>query len=294
MNKISQQEPKLIRQGSVDFSVGYKVQTTWKFQEALMFTLEGLGATMFFVSFLFGQLNGALLGLVILMASGALLLVHLGNPRNMIYVMANFRHSWMSRGAVLIPVFIVLGLISVALLGNNSALIGGMANTVLTVFFLLLSIFILFKSGLVMHSFPAISLWNSSLLPILFAFNGLASGAVLFTLYPGRLPPDFYWVLPTVIGLFLISLMFYLSTSGRAGLGAVVSLNLISKRYFTSFYVVGIFAGTVMPMIIGLHFAMWPTQTTIPFIFLMTVARVVGDVAIRNVILKVGVYDKVL
>ena len=96
-------------QGTVDFSVGYKTQTTWGFQEGLTFVLEGVGATLFFAALLADNVWGMAAGVVVLGASGVLLMMHLGRPRNMIYVMANFRHSWMSRGAVLIPAFIGLG-----------------------------------------------------------------------------------------------------------------------------------------------------------------------------------------
>ncbi len=294
MNEMSQKLPRIIRQGKVDFSVGYKVQTTWGFQEALTFSLEGAGATVFFIAFVFGQLQGALLGLVILMASGALLLAHLGNPKNMVYVMANFRHSWMSRGAVIIPLFIVLGLIAIAVLWIDSALIGSDANAVLTGVFLLLAGFVLLKSGLVMRTFPAIAFWNSNQLPILFALNGLASGAALYVLFPGRVPAEFLWVLPAVMGLLLVAVMIYMMTITKTGRSAEVSANLMAKQEFVSFYIVGIFAGIVLPLIIGVHMALWPMVTTPQFVFLLAAARIVGDIAMRNAILKVGVYDKLI
>lgn len=285
---------KIIRQGSVDFSVSYKVQTTWGFQEALTFALEGMGAAIFFISFLFGQLQGALLGLVLLMASGALLLAHLGSPKNMIYVMANFRHSWMSRGAVMIPIFIALGLIVVAALWFGVWSMGETSSTILTGMFFLLAVFVLLKSGLVMTTFPAIAFWNSRLLPLLFALNGLASGAALFAVYPGRVPVDLFWVMPAILALLLITLMVYLSVIGKAGKSAGVSINLLSKRHFLSFYVLGIFVGTVLPFILSIHIMMWPSIELIPLLTVSAFARIVGDLALRHVILKVGVYDKVL
>ncbi len=278
---------KTVQQGRVDFSLSYKTQTTWGFQEALTFTLEGIGATVFFGAFLFGQFQGAVLGLVILMASGALLLAHLGNPKNLIYVMANFRHSWMSRGAVLIPLFVVLGVITIA----DSWSAAG--HPILTGIFLALTLFVLVKSGLVMTTFPAIDLWNDGMLPVLFALNGITSGVAVLALFPGGVVGNYFWLFPLALVSLLIVTAIFILTIRNASKAAKVSVDLINGTHFHSFYSLGVVLGTGGPLILGYYIMVSPPAASLPVLLLMAALRIIGDVLMRNVILKAGVYDKV-
>ncbi len=278
---------KTVQQGRVDFSLSCKIQTTWGFQEALTFTLEGIGATVFFGAFLFGQFQGAVLGLAILIASGALLLAHLGNPKNMIYVMANFRHSWMSRGAVLIPLFIVLGVIAIA--GSWSAV----GHPILAGVFLLLTLFVLVKSGLVMTAFPAIDFWNGGMLPILFALNGIASGLAILALFPGGMAGNYPWLFPLALVLIVIVTALFILTIRNASRAAKASVDLINGTHFHSFYSLGVALGTVGPLILGCYIAVSPSAASFPVLLLIAALRVSGDVLMRNVILQAGIYDKV-
>ncbi len=280
MNELT----KTIRQGSVDFSLNYKVQTTWGFQEALIFALEGIGAIVFFTSFVLEFYGGMVLGLVVLCASAVLLLSHLGSPKNMVYVMANFRHSWMSRGAVILPLFVLLGLIAIVLPVKEN-------NVALTGLFFMLTLFVTMKSGLVMGSFSAIDFWKGGMLPILLALNGLASGVAVLAFV---IPADLFWIFPVVVALLLIAIIIYLLTIGQAGRAAKISVDLVNRKHFHSFYSLSIVFGLVVPMIIGIFITMVPAAVSLPVLLVMTVLRIVGDVAMRNVILKAGVYDKVL
>ncbi len=285
---------KVIEQGAVDFSVNYKRQTTWGFQEALTFVFEGLGASLFFIAFLYGRLGGMVLGIVVLMASGILLVMHLGNPKNMIYVLANIRHSWMSRGAAMIPLFIGLGLLVIIAEGVlGFEITGGLYQGLLVLFFLLM-IFVLLKSGLVLTTFPAISFWNGGLLPVIFGLGGLTAGFAVFAAFVGPIVMIFIWVLTATIGLLGLAVATYLITIKEAGRAAKVSVELIAEHYFATFYGVGIILGILLPLGIGLYMMAQPASISLPLFALIAVARVVGDIALRDVILKVGVFDKVL
>ncbi|GEM_PF-1210527 len=285
---------KVIQQGAVDFSVNYKVQTTWGLQEALTFVLEGLGASLFLLSLMSDYLGGMVAGILILMASGVLLIMHLGNPKNMIYVLANIRHSWMSRGAALIPLFIGLGVVIVVLQGLLGISANGPGRTFLLILFALLTIFVVSKSGLVMTTFPAISFWNGGLLPVVFALSGLTSGLTVFLALSGWSLSEYPWILPGLLALLCIAVMLYLLIIKNAGAAANVSVDLITEHHFAEFYGVGIVLGILLPLAIGVYIAFVPTTATFPLFAIMAVARVLGDIVIRDVILKVGVFDKVL
>ena len=285
---------KVIEQGAVDFSVNYKVQTTWGFQEGLTFVLEGLGAALFFLSLLTNHLGGMVGGVLVLTASGGLLMMHLGNPKNMIYVLANIRHSWMSRGAALIPLFIGLGVLIIIAQVFFGASPEGSGKHVLQVLFLLLTIFVLLKSGLVMTTFPAISFWNGGLLPIVFALSGLTSGLAVFATFSGSTLAEYPWILPSLLALLLVATAIYLVTIKEASRAAKVSVELIAERHFSAFYGVGIVLGLALPLAIAVYIVLVPSAASFYLVSIMAVARVVGDIALRDVILKVGVFDKVL
>lgn len=278
----------------MDFSVNYKVQTTWGLQEAMTFVLEGLGAALFFLSLLSDHRTGMLAGVLILVASGILLIMHLGSPKNMIYVLANIRHSWMSRGAALIPLFIVAGFLLLAAEWLFGVSPEGSAKTALIILFLLLTIFVLLKSGLVMTTFPAIAFWNGGLLPIVFALSGLATGIAVFALLDGQSKATFYWVLPALFGILLVVAGIYLMTIREAGRAAKVSAELIGKRYSMSFYGVGILLGMALPLGLGIYLALVPSAASLALFVVIAAARLAGDVVLRDVILKVGVFDKVV
>ncbi len=285
---------KVIQQGAVDFSVSYKVQTTWGSQEALTFVLEGLGASLFFASFFYWSLGGMIAGVVVLMASGLLLLLHLGNPKNMIYVLANIRHSWMSRGAALIPLYIVLGVLTIyAEAAFGIEINGALRQTLLIVFFLLM-VFVLLKSGLVLTTFPAISFWNGGLLPVIFGLSGLTSGLAVFATFVGPVVTIFLWGLTGAMGLLLLVLVIYLVTIKKTGKAAKVSVALIKEHHFGPFYIGGIVFGLVLPIGLGLYMMFDPSNISVLLIVQITLLRLIGDFMLREVILKVGVFDKVL
>lgn len=283
-----------IRQDSVNFSVNYKVQTTWGFQEALTFVLEGFGPTLFFLSFLVGHIGGMFVGVLALGASGFLLLMHLGNPKNMVYVLANIRHSWMSRGAALIPVFIGLGFIVVAAKWMFGVSPEGVWKTFLIILFLLLMIFILLKSGLVMTTFPAIAFWNGSLLPMVFALSSLTSGIAVFAVFDQEIIADFFWLQPALLAFLLLAVAIYLVTMKEVGRTAKVSVTLIRERHFASFYGGGVAIGIVLPLALGIYIALVPSAASLGLWSFIAITRVAGDIIIRDTILKVGVFDKVL
>lgn len=283
---------KIIRQGDVDFSVGYKVQTTWGFQEGLTFVLEGLGATLFFVALVAGNVWGMALGVVVLGASGVLLMMHLGRPKNMIYVMANFRHSWMSRGAVLIPAFIGLGALVVVAATVGVPVEGGFRVAALIVF-LLLTLFTVMKSGLVLSTFPAIAFWNGGLLPVIFGLSGLSAGIAVFGAFDDFVTARWIWLGPSLTAGLLVTLTVHLITMRHGGRAAKVSMGLIGARHALPFYGGAVGIGLALPLALGIYAAIVPGDATTWLWVAVAVARLAGDIVLRDVLLKVGVFDKV-
>jgi formate-dependent nitrite reductase membrane component NrfD len=284
---------KVFPQGKVDFSVGYKNQTTWGFQEGLTFVLEGLGATLFFVALLANNVWGMAGGVVVLAASGVLLMMHLGRPQNMIYVMANFRHSWMSRGAVLIPLFIALGFVLVIAQGALGMTITDGWRVAIVIVFLLLTLFTVMKSGLVLSTFPAIAFWNGGLLPVIFGLSGLSAGLAIFGVFDDFFMTRWIWLTPSLTAGLLVTLTIHLVTMNNAGRAAKVSVGLIGARHAFPFYGGAIGIGLVLPVALGIYTTIVPGDATTLLWMVVAAARLAGDIVLRDVLLKVGVFDKV-
>ncbi len=101
----------MIEQGTLRFTVGYKVQTIWGIAEALVFALEGVGATLVAVAVWQEQTVVLAAGIALMAAAVVLLVGHLGQPRNVWKAMRNLRQSWVSRGTLLIGGLIAMGLL---------------------------------------------------------------------------------------------------------------------------------------------------------------------------------------
>jgi len=293
MEPVERRMTNIFPQGTVDFSVGYKTQTTWGFQEGLTFVLEGVGATLFFAALLADNVWGMAAGVVVLGASGVLLMMHLGRPRNMIYVMANFRHSWMSRGAVLIPAFIGLGFLLVVAQGVFGLSITGGWRVAIEIVFLLLTLFTVMKSGLVLSTFPAIAFWNGGLLPVMFALSGLSAGVAIFGVFDDFLTARWIWLVPALTAGLLVTLTVHLITMNNASRAAKVSVGLIGARHALPFYGGAIGIGLAVPLALGVYAVVVPGDASILLWAAVAVTRLFGDIVLRDVLLKVGVFDKV-
>lgn len=280
-------------QGVVDFSIAHKIQKTWGDQEAITFSLEGIGATLVFLGLVADAPVAMILGLGVLLASGMLLLAHLGAPRNLIYLLANVRHSWMSRGAALIPLFMGLAVILLLLRFAFGLPLEGAVGLGLMGVMLVLTIFVLVKSGLVMTTFVAIPFWTGGLLPVLFALSGLASGLALFALIAGGPATAMAWAGFLVNLALLIMILVYVATMRTAGSAAKVSVQLIGQHHGLLFWGVALGLGTAVPMVAGLYDVLGDGAGSLALLPVIALCRVAGDIALRSVVIKVGVYEKV-
>lgn len=285
---------RTIQQGAVDFSSAAKVQTTWRSQEAVTFVLEGTGATLLFLAVANSHFWGAVAGLALLAAAGLLLLAHLGNPKAIIYLLTNIRHSWMSRGAALIPLLMVFGTALVVLREWLGSPLGGAVGFVLLGLLLLLSIFAAVKSALVLGTFPAITFWSGRTLPLLFGFSGLSSGLALYLAIDPGGSKGWQWLLPACLVVLLIVQLGYFAEIRNKGDGAKISLDLIGERHFAMFWGAGIGGGLVVPLLLSAMLALSPDTASSTMLWLIAALRIGGDIAARDVFLKVGVYDKVI
>ncbi len=160
-----------LRQGTLRFVPGYKLQTLWGRSEATVFALECAGAPLVALAIHSGAGLAALAtGLAMVSVAIVLLLLHLGHPLRAWRAILNVRHSWISRGTVALGSVVVLGTFYLALSASAGAT-GSLAST-LGILLACLGLFVGAYPGLVLSSSPAIAFWNSGLLPVLSLLQG--------------------------------------------------------------------------------------------------------------------------
>ena len=85
----------------------------------------------------------------------------------------------------------------------------------------------------------------------------------------------------------------HLVTMRNGGRAAQISAGLIRERHALPFYGLGLGIGVLLPLALGVYLAIAGGPPPIAYVAVIAASRLLGDVVIRDVILKVGVYDKV-
>lgn len=284
----------LKKQGSLDFSVGYKLQTTWGFQEALVFSLEGLGCVLFVISLLTNQLAGMLIGVICLVAGILLLLGHLGNPVKAFYAVTNIRQSWMSRGAMAVGLLAAGGLLLLILQIGFGISLQDPGSSIIGWLFIIVAAFVLVYPGFMMSSAPATPFWNGGLFPILFALNGLTSGFAVYSLFAFDKLGPIIWIQPILLFFLLFSVIAYPVIISKSGSAAKVSVDYLMKSNFPLFGFAGILIGIILPLCLGIYFYSVQSPTPYALVVILALSRLCGDLVLRHIFFKANVYDQIV
>src|SRR3972149_2632857 len=153
-------------------------QTEWIDKRGILLWLAfffiELGAGAFFVGRIFKSIEAMLVGwLVCGVLGGGIHVLYLGHPFRFWSMVSRPGSSWISRGLIFVSFFLVLGLIYMILTqaGSSSPFLMILADL-----FAFLSIV---YGGFAMNYVNGIALWNTALLPIMYAVSGLWGGAGL-------------------------------------------------------------------------------------------------------------------
>lgn len=286
---------RYLRQGTLKFVPGYKLQTRWGRSEATVFALECAGAPLIAMAIYGGAGPVAVVtGLVMVFTAVILLLMHLGHPLRAWRAILNVRYSWISRGTVALGSVMVLGTAYLALstMGSTtSAVADGIA-----ILLALLGLFVGAYPGLVLSSSPAIAFWNSGLLPVLSLLQG-ASTAVLMMLAflaqgveaSGTPGP---WVAVSLLVALALALALYVSSMLQRGRAAAESARFLMKGHVLQFWLVVCVVGIGVPLALALWAALGGHAAALCAV--AAIARLGGDFALRHAFLKVGMYSPVI
>jgi formate-dependent nitrite reductase membrane component NrfD len=284
---------------SYDWMAKYTPQTEWIERRGILLWLAfffiELGAGVFFVASFFGSLPAMLTGWVICGAlGGGLHLVFLGRPARFwrIVFSSGWRTSWISRGLIFVSLFLILGLAHMALAAWATPVTALLAAV--DVFAFLTIIY----GGFAMNTVNGIPLWNTALLPVLYVISGLWGGAELMlgiALVGGDIGTGVNleeWLRILLIGLLILIPVYLLSTRYISVTGRVSVRYMVTGKWSPLFWAVVVGGGMAVPLAaVVSSFVLGLEATPAAFLYAAIFCGLAGDLAIRYLILRCGLYN---
>ena len=302
-----------------DFMVKLTPQKDWIAGHGVLiafaFFLGGLSGGVYLAALYFGSLLGMFVGWGLAPLMGVIDMVHLSQPKKFWRMLLRPNTSWISRGFIIITLFIGAAAIQLAL---SMWLPGTAAEITFKVLAGLLAFAVAIYSGFVVGSIGAIKLWNSAIIPVLFIATGLVGGlALILALTAGSSQPQmvvsaassglpYAWAVGSsqagilifamraILVIYAIFVVVYLWISASGGPGAKESaLMMVRGSLAPVFWLGAVLAGIVVPLV--LLFAVSPADGA-PMALLVTTAMCViaGTGALRYSILKAGMYTPLI
>jgi sulfite dehydrogenase (quinone) subunit SoeC len=286
------------------FVDSFKVQKEWIEGKGMLLLLAiffgELGAGMFLVSWYLNFLLGMVLGIVIVALLKSIFhVLFLGQPLKFWRAFTRPQSSWISRGVIIMSVFVVFGGLYVlpAIPGFNWlpwTIQSPLGNTLLVVA-IVAALGEIIYVGFLLASLPSIPFWNSGLLPILFVVYSLLDGAGLTFIIAPILNNEAINVhqlkgIEIWLTLFaMINILAYIWTMYHATSGGKESvLELLKGRITTPFIGGVLIVGILIPLPVAVysHFALLP-YGILGITALMALA---GGFLLRYSILKAGIF----
>jgi sulfite dehydrogenase (quinone) subunit SoeC len=285
-----------------DWMVKYTPQTEWIARRGILLWLAfffiELGAGMFFMGSLFQSRSGMLAGWLICgILGGGLHLLFLGKPLRFwrIVFSGGFKTSWISRGLIFVALFLLLGLISI-LIGLQSD-----PPTALLVLVDIFAFLTVIYGGFAMNFVNGIPLWNTALLPVLYVISGLWGGAEM-TLGIALGGGDFAaglsienWTRIFLIGFILMIPVYLISVRYTTLTGQASVRSVVKGKMAPLFWPAVVFLGMLVPAAAVIaSFALGLEQTPAAFLYIAIICGLAGDLSLRYLILKCGMYSPLI
>jgi polysulfide reductase chain C len=210
-------------------------------------------------------------------------------------ISSGWRTSWISRGLIFVSLFLVLGLVHIVL--TTWASPAPALQVAADVFAFLTIIY----GGFAMNFVNGIPLWNTALLPVLYVISGLWGGAEVMlgiALAGGEVGAGVAieaWIRVLLIGLLILIPVYLLSTRYISITGQVSVRYMVTGRWSPVFWVAVVCLGMVVPLAAVIStFVMGLGATPAAFLYLAIGCGLLGDLAIRYLILRCGLYHPLI
>lgn len=287
---------------SYDWMVKNTPQVEWIERRGILLWLAfffiELGAGMFCVASFFKSPVAMAVGwLVCAVLGGGLHLIFLGRPSRFwrMVFSSGWRSSWISRGLIFVSLFLVLGLVCLLLILRSTS---PMALTIAADVFAFLAVI---YGGFAMNYVNGIPLWNTALLPVLFVISGFWGGAEV-TLGINMVRGDLVIsnTVEDLIRIFLIGFILiipiylmsvrYISLTGQASVRL-----MITGKWARLFWVVVVVIGMLVPAAtVIISYVNGLEGTAAILLYTAIICGLIGDLIIRNLILKCGMYGPLI
>jgi formate-dependent nitrite reductase membrane component NrfD len=278
-----------------EYLVKYTQQRYWieghGFLVALAMFLGGLSGGLYLASLYFDSLLGMFIAWLLAMAAGITDMAHLGQPKQFWRMMLKPRSSWISRGFILIFLFLGTALIQLAI---SQWAPGNAWEIVFKVIAGIMAFGVAIYSGFVVGYVGAIKMWSSGLIPVLYVISGLTNGLALIILVILNQNAE---NLITAVNLLLIALVVYVILLGvylwsATYIGAAARdsvIRVLRGNIAPIFWLGTVFVGIIIPAAMIAPFSLSNETSKALFAF-ASVCTIIGGLSLRYVILKGGIY----
>jgi len=264
----------------------------------LAFFFIELGAGMFFVASFFDNLPAMFIGwLVCAVLGGGFHFIFLGKPLRFwrIVLSSGWQTSWISRGLIFVSLFLILGLVHMALTQWAEPL------TALLIAANIFAFLTIIYGGFAMNYVNGIPLWNTALLPILYVTSGLWGGAEVFlgtALATGQIGIGVAteeWIRILLIGFILLIPVYLMSVRYTSLTGQASVRYMVLGKWSPLFWIAVVIVGMVIPLAAVINsFIIGLEATPVAFLYAAIFCGLLGDLAMRYLILRCGLYSPLI
>ncbi|MDP6501594.1 MAG: dimethyl sulfoxide reductase anchor subunit [Dehalococcoidales bacterium] len=263
----------------------------------LAFFFIELGAGIFFVATFFGNLWAMLIGwLVCGVIGGGVHILYLGHPFRFWRMLRKPGSSWISRGLIFVSLFLTLGLIQMAVVS------GGGSSLVLTVLVDIFAFLTIVYGGFAMNCVNGIPLWNTALLPILYAVSGIWGGASValgIALGTGAVSTIGVsleeWIRLLLIAYIGLIIVYFISVRYTNLTGKVSIQGIVSGEYWPLMWFGVVLIGLVIPIaVVVISLGTGIENMSAAVLYIAILCELVGDITMRYLILKDGLYSPLI
>jgi formate-dependent nitrite reductase membrane component NrfD len=292
----------MIQKRPYEFMVSYTPQTQWIEKGGiklwLAFFFIELGAGMFFVASLFDNLWAMSIGwLLCAVLGGGLHLLYLGKPLRFwrMALSSGWKTSWISRGIIFVSLFLILGLIHMVLIGSATRFTALLAAADIFAFLTVI------YGGFAMNYVNGIPLWNTALLPILYVVSGLWGGAEVtlgIALSRGGIAVGVAieeWIRILLIGYLLLIPVYLMSVRYTSSTGQISVRYMLQSTWSPLFWIGVVILGMAIPLTAVItSFLTGLAAGSVPFLYAAILSGLIGDLAMRYLILRCGLYSPLI
>ncbi|MBI2829731.1 MAG: polysulfide reductase NrfD [Chloroflexi bacterium] len=271
-------------------------QKEWIDRKGLLMWLAevggGIGGGLYLVALFFDSLLGMFLGwLIVALWKGGFHMAYLGKPMRFWRMLSKPGTSWLSRGFILMGLFLGLGAIQLVL----SVFVPGTAADVFKWLAAIFAFLTVVYAGFAMNYVRSIEFWNSALLPIVFIATAVLDGfgLTLAIALSGVNNIDILAVeegIRIVLIVCALLIIVYLWSASYTGIAGKYSVTQLLKGSLAWVFWVGVVAfGIVIPLAVSL-FSYFSGEIFAPLLILAIICETIGVFAIKYAILKAGIY----